>query len=127
MNILIPHVRVLTQDPALLNTLTRLLIDSGFHVSASLDPEESLTFIERAHPAIVLCDCNLEGGGSLETVRRIKRSSPETRIVLLSSRSDWAFYEELLHKNGDTVCPRRPLRPLTVLHAIERAMEGASA
>jgi DNA-binding NarL/FixJ family response regulator len=124
MSTTIPRVRLISQDSSLLVRLTGLLIDAGFDVSASFDADDALPFIAHAHPAVVLFDQRLPGGDTLELLQRIKDLSPETRIVLLSARTDWACYEEVLQRNGDSICPRRPLQPLVVLHAIERAMSA---
>jgi DNA-binding NarL/FixJ family response regulator len=122
MSPLIPRVRLISQDSSLLVRLTGLLIEAGFDVSASFDEEDALPFIAHVHPAVVLFDQRLPGGNTMELLQRIKDLSPETRIVLLSARSDWACYEEVLQRKGDAICPRRPLQPLVVLHAIERAL-----
>ncbi len=120
----IPRIRLIFQDSSLMVRLTGLLIEAGFDVSASFDADDALPFIAHAHPAVVLCEQRLPGLETLGLLQRIKHLSPETRIVLLTSRSDWAGYEEVLQRNSDFICPRWPLQPLVVLHAIERAMSA---
>jgi DNA-binding NarL/FixJ family response regulator len=124
MSTSIPRVRLISQDSSLLVRLIGLLIEAGFDVSASFNADDALPFIAHAHPAVVLCDQRLPGLETLDLLQRIKNLSPETRIVLLSSRTDWAGYEEVLRRNGDSICPRRPLQPLVVLQAIERALSA---
>ena len=92
----IPRIRLISRDSSLRVRLTGILIEAGFDVSASFDADDALPFIAHAHPAVVLCDQRLPGLETLDLLQRIKNLSPDTRIVLLSSRTDWACYEEVL-------------------------------
>jgi DNA-binding NarL/FixJ family response regulator len=128
MNTVIPRIRLISHDSTLMVRLTGLLIYAGFDVSASFDPEDALAYIAHVHPAVVLCDHQIPGFESMDLLGRIKAISPESRIILLSNRSDWACYEEVLRSRGDAVCPRHPLQPLALLRALELALsrkEGA--
>jgi DNA-binding response OmpR family regulator len=127
MNTVIPRIRVIVSDSALLHSIPGLLVKAGFDVSVSTDPDDALPFVADAHPEVVLCDERIPGEDTLEVLRRIKTASPGSRIVLLSSRSDWASYEDVLRHQGDAICPRRPLRVLALLGAIDRALQDIRA
>jgi FixJ family two-component response regulator len=55
-----------------------------------------------------------------ELLRRIKRISPETRVVMTSVRADWQVYEDVLHGGGAGVLAK----PISEKHLL-RAVEGA--
>ena len=105
MTIEIPRIRVLSHDSSLMVRLTKLLVNAGFDVSASFDPDDTLAYIAHVHPAVVLCDHQIPDFESLDLLWRIKAASPESRIVLLSNRSDWSCYEEVLRRRGTPSAP----------------------
>lgn len=119
-----PRIRLISQDSTLLISLTDILVKAGFEVSASTDPEEALPFVAHAHPEVVLCDHEIPGWEPMDILRRVKTLSPQSRFILLSPRSDWACYEDMLQRKGDILCPRRPLRPMTILNAVETALQA---
>jgi len=92
MTIAIPRIRVLSQDSSLMVRLTGILVHAGFDVSASFDPDDALAYIAHVHPPVVLCDHRIPDFESMDLLGRIKAASPESRIILLSDRSDWACY-----------------------------------
>jgi DNA-binding NtrC family response regulator len=122
MSTILPRVRLISRESSLLVRLTGLLVEAGFDVSASFDADEALPFIAHAHPPVVLFDDRMSKDEALKVLRRIKALSPETRIVLLTSRS-----EAVRQGRKDAPVPRRPLEPRVVLRAIERALSAGPA
>ena len=78
----------------------RILADA-LHILYQNDPEfsfvgsactlaEGLKLIQRLGPKVLLLDVSLPDGSSLEVVQKIRKSSPGTEIILLTSLSDEA-------------------------------------
>lgn len=119
-----PRIRLISADSSLLISLTDILVKAGFEVSASTDPEDALPFIAQAHPEVIVYDHEITGWEPLEIRRRVRSLSPQSRFLLLSPRADAVCDEEMLQRNGDFLCARRPLRPRTILLAVESALHA---
>jgi len=81
------RTRVLVADdhPLTRMGLCRLLVRSGIDVVAEAgDGEEAVRQAIATHPDMALLDVMMPGIGGLEAARRIARSCPATRVVMLS-------------------------------------------
>ncbi len=81
-------VRVLTvDDQALFRAVARDVIDAtpGFEAAGEAPSGEAgLDAVVRLHPDLVLLDVRMSGLGGIEVARRLARSHPDVRIVLIS-------------------------------------------
>src|SRR6185295_3340069 len=122
----IARIRLIGHDTSLLLSINEILTRAAFDVSVSLDAKDALSFLTQDPPDLVIIDHQGHDGDALEALRRIKEHSPGIPVIMLSSRTDWAFYEEFQRLGGELLHPRKMLRPLYVLHAVDRVLQGAS-
>jgi two-component system chemotaxis response regulator CheY len=115
-------IHVMDHDPGLLHRLFDVLSDAGYRVNASSDAEIALDYIARSHPEIVLASMEMPDVAGLDLLGRIKRISPETRVVMTSVRADWQVYEDVLHCGGAGVLAK-PIHEKHLLRAVERVLE----
>lgn len=79
---------VLASDEPLTRAGWRAMLEAtgGSIVVAETDaPEEAERLVERPQAAVVVLDVAMGGGTGLETVRRIRRHSPQTSVVVVTS------------------------------------------
>lgn len=58
--------------------------------------EEALRLVRQHQPDVVLMDVNMPGLGGLEATRRIHRSTPKTKVIILTVHSEAPFPNHLL-------------------------------
>ncbi|HUJ79674.1 MAG TPA: sigma-54 dependent transcriptional regulator [Nitrospiria bacterium] len=77
-------VLIVDDEPAILNTLSGVLSDEGYHVVTANGGAAALEVLQRESPAIVLLDIWMPGLDGLETLQRIKRMRPHQTVVMMS-------------------------------------------
>lgn len=88
-----PHaIRILlVDDHAVIRQALRMLLESQPELEVVADVEngrEAVAAVERLNPDVVLMDVVMPGLNGLEATRQIRRSSPSTRVVILSGFVD---------------------------------------
>lgn len=58
--------------------------------------EEALRLVRQHQPDVVLMDVNMPGLGGLEATRRIHRSTPKTKVIILTVHSEAPYPNHLL-------------------------------
>ena len=79
---------------ALAEWLKSFFSDCSFLVAES--GEKAIELAEAHHPAIVIMDIQLPGINGIETIRRIKKISPQTQALILSVMNVSAYKEEAM-------------------------------
>ncbi len=90
---------VLADDHVVVRSGLRILLDgqSDFEVVAEAGDAESAANLVRDHrPTVLVLDLNMPGGPSLEAIPHIRKESPETRVVVLTTEREPAFAREAL-------------------------------
>ena len=81
-------VYLLDDDTSILKATRRLLDSAGWKVEAFTDP---IAFLEHAaahHPDVAVIDILLPEMNGLEVQSRLRRVSPATRVIVLTSNDD---------------------------------------
>ena len=82
---------LLVDDHAVLRQALRMLLESQAELEVVADVEngrEAVTAVEKYAPDVVLMDVVMPGLNGLEATRQIRRSAPNTRVVMLSGFVD---------------------------------------
>jgi DNA-binding NarL/FixJ family response regulator len=88
---------VADDHPAVLEAVAEYLVQAGISVLArARDGEEALEKIEQRKPQVALVDVRMPRLGGIELARRLKRSSPETSVLLYTGYGDRALLTEAL-------------------------------
>ena len=90
---------VIADDHAVVRSGLRMLLEAqeDLHVVAEAGDVPTALQVIRAHrPTVAVLDLNMPGGSSLEAIPRLRQSTPETAIVVLTMQDDPAFARQAL-------------------------------
>ena len=81
-------VCLVDDDPSVLKATGRLLSSAGWNVASFSDPVGFLRYAEEHCPKIVVLDVLMPVMNGLEVQSRLGKISPETRVIILTSKDD---------------------------------------
>jgi two-component system response regulator NreC len=90
---------VLADDHAVVRSGLKMLLDAepDLEVTAVAGDVQTMLRYARGHrPTVLILDLNMPGGSSLEAIPEVKRTSPETEVVVLTMQADPAFARQAL-------------------------------
>jgi DNA-binding NtrC family response regulator len=79
------HVLVADDETLIRQSLRSVLSQEGFAVTVAASGEEAWRLFQSERPDVVLLDLVLGDIDGMEVLRRIKKSSPESKVVVLSA------------------------------------------
>ncbi|HLY10919.1 MAG TPA: response regulator [Planctomycetota bacterium] len=121
-----PLILVVDDESDSLAYLFDLLHNEGYRVLPTPSALEALAQIAKRKPQLVISDLRMPDLDGLELLDRVKRDSPQTRVLLLTAYGTRAMSEDVLRRGGEAML----IKPSTsgeILRAVRRALEGAGA
>jgi two-component system, NarL family, response regulator NreC len=94
-----PITIVIADDHRVVRAGLRLLLEAeeGFEVVAEAgDVASTERRVTAFHPRVLILDLNMPGESSLPAIPRLRKSAPDTQIVVLTMQNDPAFAREAL-------------------------------
>ncbi len=79
---MLPSILIVDDEPSILQSLGGLLSDEGFDVRTAPNGYEALKAIDRETPDLVMLDIWMPGIDGLETLKEIKKESPNTPVII---------------------------------------------
>ncbi len=116
-------VWLLDDDLSVLKATSRLLDSSGWHVRAFAEPADFLENSAVHPPDIAVIDIGLPGMNGLEVQNRLAAISPDTRVVILTSKDDPAM-RAMAMKAGASGYFVKGVEKAAFLSGIEEAAKG---
>lgn len=83
-----PSVLIVDDEKAIRQSLSGILSDEGFEVSAAANGYEALQMIEAEAPDLVLLDIWMQGIDGIETLKEIKKNHPHIQVILISGHGN---------------------------------------
>jgi two-component system response regulator NreC len=117
---------VIADDHQVVRAGLRLLLESesGFRVVAEAgDVPTTERRVTAYHPRVLILDLNMPGEPSLPAIPRLRASSPETNIVVLTMQNDPAFAREAL-RAGATGYVLKEAADSELVQAVRMAAHG---
>jgi two-component system response regulator HydG len=102
--------------------LSKFLTRNGFEVSTSTTGTNALELMTKESFNLVLCDYRLEDTDGREILRTIKKTYPNTGVIIITGYSDIKLAVELI-KMGAYDYITKPLYPDEILNTINKAIE----
>jgi DNA-binding NarL/FixJ family response regulator len=117
---------VADDHPALLAAVCDVLADSGIDVvGRATNGHEALSKIETRKPIVALMDIRMPGLGGIAVAEQLRRSTPETRVVLYTGYGDQALLADALDAGvRGFVLKDAPLQDL--VRAVESVASGGT-
>jgi DNA-binding response OmpR family regulator len=96
-------ILVVDDDANSLDIVRTFLESRGYHVVTAMDGNAALSCLEEVRPVLVLLDVMMPGMDGWEVARVIKNHPDfvNTRVVMLTARSDFADKQEGLRSGAD--------------------------
>ena len=113
-------VCLLDDDPSVLKATSRLLSSAGWKVQLFTDPTEFLEYAQTNRPRVAVIDIRMPKMNGLEVQKRLRFSSPATRVVVLTSKDD-PFIRSQAMDGGASAFFLKPVRDEEFLAGIESA------
>ena len=101
-------VMVIDDDPVFNDVLCRALTRRGFSTCSAHNAQEAMVVAERERPEMIVLDLNLAGDSGLALVAPLKRTVPESSIVVLTGYASIATAVEAI-KLGATHYLAKPV------------------
>jgi two-component system, NarL family, response regulator NreC len=117
---------ILADDhPVVRNGLYRILEANNFAriTGEASTGEEAMALIESLKPSVAIVDIVMAGMNGLELTRLIKKTVPDTRVIVLSMYSQENYVLEAL-KNGADGYVVKDSSALEIVLAVQTVMEG---
>lgn len=112
-------------DPDALDIVRTFLESRGYRVVTASDGHEALARLEKARPDLVLLDVMMPEIDGWEVARTIKNHSEfsDTRVVMLTARSDFTDKQEGLRAGADDYIVK-PIRLDELAEKVERNLDA---
>lgn len=85
MNIPIPHLLVVDDDPVTVNLLKEVLSKEGYEVTTALSGEEAIALGTENIFDMIITDVRMGEKDGIEVLRSFKKISPETTVVVITA------------------------------------------
>jgi CheY-like chemotaxis protein len=110
-------------DTATMRQLVRRMLERAAHsVVEAEDGEAGLSVIERQGPDLVITDLIMPKMEGIETIQRIKRSRPGTKIIAMSGSDERNL--NAARKLGADAAIAKPFGTAALLDTIDRLLEA---
>jgi len=117
------RILVVDDNATVRSSLSAVLSDEGFDVSAVADADETFEFLESNTPAVILLDIWLPGMSGMEVLERVKETHPETTVIMISGHGTIELSVQAM-KLGAYGFIEKPLSLENVLQQIQHALDS---
>jgi signal transduction histidine kinase len=115
-------ILLVDDEPDIREILDIYLTELGYTVHTAENGEKALAVFHRTAPPIVLSDIKMPGMDGIELLRRIKKESPETEVIMITGHGDMELAIDSL-KLEATDFITKPVNDEILEFALRRAEE----
>lgn len=90
------HILLIDDEPHIRNLWTFILLEEGYGVHTACDGAEGLSYFEEHGADLVITDIVMPEKNGIEALVEIKRSSPDTKVLVVSGGGAERVSEVLL-------------------------------
>src|SRR3990172_7400594 len=85
--------------------------------------EEAVPLLHQLRPSVIFSHLCIDGGGGLDTIRRIKNEAPWVRLLILAHEASGEFFPLAMRAGADGYLTR-DAEPLELINAIRCLSKG---
>ena len=120
------NIALVDDDKNILESVTMLLEQEGYHVRAFSDPAAALTALTTTAPDLAILDIKMPRMDGLELLRRLRQGSPDLPVIFLTSKDE--EIDELMGLNaGADDYIRKPFSQRLLLERVRAVLRRAEA
>jgi len=97
------NILVVNDKQAIRQILGNMLKDRGYNVFTAEDGYKAIEKVKEISFAITFLDMRMPGIDGVQTLKKIKRISPETRVVMMTGYPDKNLEKEAIKQGAYTV------------------------
>jgi CheY-like chemotaxis protein len=114
-------IGILAVDNAVmfLNTLKRLLANTGYQLHCVTSGEEALTFLQTNQPNVILLDIEMPDMDGYDLARKIKRNGQKAPIIFITANSEKEYIDKAVEVGAAGIL----MKPLRVNQLIAKLKE----
>jgi DNA-binding response OmpR family regulator len=116
-------ILIIDDEPALRQTLTRILQQAGFEVTAAEAGEQGLAFLKTTDFDLIYLDIRMPGLAGLDVLQLIHADHPALPVILFTAQPDLSSAVEALRR-GATDYLLKPLKPETIIERTQTILEA---
>ena len=116
------EILVVDDDPLFLEVALICLRDAGFDVVGARNGCEAMAGLA-FRPAVLILDCGLAGTSELSIMDEVARTSPSTKVVILSARRS-PFHHNVMLSFGADLVLTKPIGRVDLERAVTELMLG---
>lgn len=117
-------VLIVDDEEEIIRRLGRILAKEGFDVVTAADGREALEVFKRESPGLVITDVAMPEINGIELLRRIKKLSPQTDVIVVTGHGDYDTAIQVLREEAlDYI--KKPVDLDDLLVAVGRYLEKA--
>ena len=120
------RILVVDDQQEILESLEGILSDEGHEVMVAQDGQEALHLVQSDSPDVVFLDIWIPGIDGMQTLKAIKRISPECSVIMMSGHGTIETAVKAI-KLGATDYLEKPLNLEDVLHLVQTAVTSRSS
>lgn len=94
------YILIVDDEPDVCEYTGKFLAREGYKVYSVTDPRTVLNEVETLKPSIILLDIVMPGVDGLELLKKIKRSSPQTLVIMMTGVKDESVYREAIESGA---------------------------
>jgi two-component system response regulator HydG len=118
-------VLIVDDEPAIVESLTKIFRREGIFVTATTDPDVGLELLRRNRVGVLLTDLMMPQTSGMDLLKAAKTLSPETEVVLMTAYGTVEIAVEAM-KVGAYDFITKPLKRAHVVRIVKNALEKQS-
>jgi two-component system response regulator (stage 0 sporulation protein F) len=116
-----PLILVVDDESDSLAYLFDLLHNEGFRVIPTSSPLDALEYVVKKKPGLIISDLRMPDLDGMELLDRVKKISPQSRVILLTAYGDRDLYQDVIRRGGDAML-LKPSSNVEILKTVRKAL-----
>lgn len=95
------NILIVDDEKLIRNLLSAALTEQGYHCYPVAGVEQAVTLLEHDSFAMIISDIMMPGKSGIELLKEVKRTYPDTIVIMITGLSDMETCLECIHQGAD--------------------------